>query len=60
MDTKQSACVSTSKNTHTHTHTHTDWVEGTYPGVGDFELSEDVLRHVVLGHWVHHKVLVSG
>lgn len=32
----------------------------TYPGVCDFELSEDVLRHVVFSHRIHHKVLVPG
>jgi hypothetical protein len=31
-----------------------------YPGVRDLELSEDVLRHVVLCHGVHHKILVAG
>lgn len=31
-----------------------------YPGVSHFELSQDILGHVILGHWVHHKVLVSG
>lgn len=30
----------------------------TYPGIGDFELPEDVLRHIVFGHGVHHEVLV--
>lgn len=32
----------------------------THPGICDFELSEDVLGHVVLGHGIHHKVLVPG
>lgn len=31
-----------------------------YPGVGYFELSQDILGHVILGHGVHHKVLVSS
>lgn len=31
----------------------------TYPGVCDFELPQDVLRHVVLSHGVHDKVLVA-
>ena len=31
-----------------------------YPGVCDLELSQDVLGHVVLGHGVDNKVLVSG
>lgn len=30
------------------------------PGICDFELSQDVLGHVVLSHWIHHKVLVPG
>lgn len=30
-----------------------------YPGVSDFELPQNVLGHVILGHGVHHKVLVS-
>lgn len=48
-------------HTHTWAHmqrfTHTEW---THPGICDFELSEDVLRHVVLSHRIHHKVLVPG
>lgn len=31
-----------------------------YPGISDFELSEDVLWHVVFSHGVHHKVLIAG
>lgn len=31
-----------------------------YPGVCDLELSEDVLRHVILCHGVYHKVLIPG
>lgn len=31
-----------------------------HPGVSHFELSEDVLGHVVLSHGVHHEVLVTG
>lgn len=31
-----------------------------YPGISHFELSQDILGHVILGHGVHHKVLVSG
>lgn len=30
------------------------------PSICDFKLSEDVLRHVVLGHRVHHEVLISS
>ena len=32
----------------------------THPGVGDLKLPQDVLGHVVLGHGVHHEVLVAG
>lgn len=32
----------------------------TNPGICNFELPEDVLRHVVLRHGVHHKVLIPG
>lgn len=32
----------------------------THPGVRHFELPQDVLRHVVLSHGVHHEVLVPG
>lgn len=32
----------------------------THPGIGDLELPQDVLRHVVLRHGVHHEVLVAG
>jgi len=32
----------------------------TDPGVGDFELAQYVLRHVVLGHWVDHEILVAS
>ena len=32
----------------------------THPGICDFEFSEDVLGHVVLGHGIHHKVLIPG
>ena len=47
---------------HRHRHTGADVVVWgrTYPGVGDLELPEDVLGHVVLGHGVHHEVLVAG
>lgn len=31
-----------------------------YPGISHFELSQDILGHVILGHGVHHKVLVSS
>ena len=31
----------------------------TYPGIGDFELPQNILRHIILGHRIHHKVLVS-
>lgn len=34
-------------------------VRRTYPGICDFKLSQDVLRHVVLSHRVHDKVLVA-
>lgn len=30
------------------------------PGIGDLELSKYVLRHVVLGHRINHKVLIPG
>ena len=30
-----------------------------YPCIGDFELSQYILRHVVLGHRVDNKVLIS-
>lgn len=33
---------------------------GSYPGVRHFELSQDVLGHVVFGHWIHNKVLIPG
>ena len=32
----------------------------TYPGVGDLELSQYVLRHVVLGHRVDDEVLIPS
>lgn len=32
----------------------------THPGIRDLELPQDVLRHVVLCHRVHHEVLVAG
>lgn len=32
----------------------------TYPGICDFELSQDVLGHVVFSHGIHHKVLIAG
>lgn len=31
-----------------------------YPGISHFELSQNILGHVILSHGVHHKVLVSG
>lgn len=31
----------------------------TYPGICDLELPQDVLRHIVLSHGVHNKVLVT-
>lgn len=43
-----------------HIHTHEQGANPTYPGICDFKLPEDVLRHVVLSHWIHHKVLVPG
>lgn len=36
-----------------------DFLGSTYPGVCDFELPQDVLRHVVFCHGVHNKVLVA-
>lgn len=32
----------------------------THPGVCDLELTQDILRHVVLSHWVNNKVLVAS
>lgn len=32
----------------------------THPGVCDLELPQDVLRHVILRHRIHHKVLIAG
>lgn len=31
-----------------------------YPGIGDLEFSQDVLRHVVFSHGIYYKVLVPG
>jgi len=31
-----------------------------YPCVGDFEFSQYVLRHIVLGHRVDDEVLIAG
>lgn len=32
----------------------------TYPSISDLEFPQDILRHVVLGHWIHHKILIAG
>lgn len=32
----------------------------THPGIRDLEFTQDILRHVVLSHWVHNKVLVAS
>lgn len=32
----------------------------TVPGICDFELSQDVLGHVVFGHGIHYEVLIAG
>lgn len=32
----------------------------THPGICDLELPQDVLRHVVFCHWIHHEILVAG
>lgn len=41
-----------------HAHIHTPL--STHPGVCDLELTQNILGHVVLGHWVDDKVLVAG
>lgn len=50
----QSICSDTNKQR------HGGGVDPTHPGICDFELSENVLGHVVLCHRIHHKVLVPG
>lgn len=32
----------------------------THPGVRDLELTQDILWHIVLSHWVNDKVLVAS
>ncbi len=38
------------------------WAEGqvSHPCVRHFKLSQDVLRHVVFSHRIHHEILISG
>lgn len=38
----------------------TESLANTHPGVCDFELTQDVLGHVVLSHRVDNKVLVAS